>query len=292
MDAKWFRWPLIGLMGLMSWSLHAAEVVFLTPEKLPSVEQLATALAQQQGIKTRVELSANAHLLVPDQTLAVVLMGAASMQAWQPSSIPAIGLSTRVMMFPHRHKLVSGLYIDPPLPRQVLLTKLLLGKDSTVGILVGKRNNWQRFGLAPAFMKEQNVVLYFTDEFESLNRGFQTIYRDQDALIGVMDAELYSPANIKSILITAYRQGRPLIGPSQAYLRAGALATTYSSLEDNARRLSEILQAGLEQGSWPAIGDNPYYRVGINSQVGRSLKLSLPKEDELAERVREAEKRL
>ncbi len=56
------------------------------------------------------------------------------------------------------------------------------------------------------------------------------------------------------------------------------------------RRLSEVVTEGLgEQGVFPASDYNPYFSVGFNRQVGRSLNLLLPDPADVAERIRAQE---
>ena len=95
--------------------------------------------------------------------------------------------------------------------------------------------------------------------------------------------------NIENILITAYRHNIPLIGPSNAYINAGALASTYSDLTDVARRLSEILQKGLGHNDWAKPDYNSYFSVSYNHQVARSLNLNLPDVDTVVASIKKTE---
>ena len=102
--------------------------------------------------------------------------------------------------------------------------------------------------------------------------------------------EFIDDPHIKNILITAYRQNKPLIGPSSAYIKAGALATTYSDIDDVAHRLSEMLLTGLKKHVWPEADYNPYFKVRYNQQVGRSLNLLLPDAESLASQLTKDER--
>src|SRR5690554_8109085 len=97
------------------------------------------------------------------------------------------------------------------------------------------------------------ISLYFADESESGAHALVHLLRDNSALVGIYDNELYSPENIKTILISAYRQNIPLIGPSAAYLKAGSLASTYRNIDDTALRLFEVLKLGITIGEWPVV---------------------------------------
>ncbi|MEK9711247.1 MAG: hypothetical protein VW258_01660, partial [Thalassolituus sp.] len=143
--------------------------------------------------------------------------------------------------------------------------------DARVSVLYSEK--------APAWLKseiqalpDEKVARFQMSTDEGLNYALRDAFADSDVLLGVADNGVYSPATIKNILISAYRQNIPLIGPHQAYIRAGAIATTYSSVADTARRLTELLQVPLL--SPPA--SNPYFSVLFNEQVARSLNIRLP----------------
>lgn len=174
----------------------------------------------------------------------------------------------------HRELLSTGVYVEPPLHRQIALAQLLFGDDAPLGILVPESD--------AHVVDDTDVSLYPVKSNDNLNQTLVRLLTENRALIGVYDTELYSSENIKSILITSYRHNRPMIGPSLAYLRAGALATTYSNTDDVIRRLIEIIEQGLYTSqSYPPPDFNPYFRVGLNEQVGRSLNMLMPDADEL-----------
>lgn len=267
---------------LCSTTPQAAEVAIVAHEFLPSVIQLSDAL-DSYGITNDIVLIKDQKTITQERFKAAVIVGLPALETWNDNKVPAIGVSiSRVMMLTHKQKLVSGIFWTPPLSRQVYLAKAILGDDKRLGILVDKKSRWKPYGLSAEFMQKNKVSVYFTEDYSSYMRALQHLLDENDALIGIFDTDLYSSANLKNILISAYRLNRPLIGPSSAYLNSGALATTYSSHENTARRLYEILQAGLKRGEWPAMASNPYFSVGYNRQVGRSLNLELPDAEALA----------
>ncbi len=200
-----------------------------------------------------------------------------------PDNIPVVAsYLSKAEHRQYRSHITSAIYSEAPLQRQLALAEAIFGENEIFGALVAKD--------ASALVSADNLRVYPIAEYESLNHALVELLGSSKALIGVYDPELYSAENIKSILITSYRHNRPLIGPTQAYLKAGALASTYSTPEDVVRRLSEVVTEGLgEQGVFPASDYNPYFSVGFNRQVGRSLNLLLPDPADVAERIRAQE---
>jgi len=267
------RWGAVTLLlFLFLWRpAQAAEVAFVSHAIVPSVQKLAALTEAQAGLSVRLYTTDQAQQMPkPD---VVVLIGSDALKSWKPQpGVPAVAVFVSRQMASQYPQLSSAIYLEPPLQRQVRLARAILGDDRTLGVLVQDRALWKQAALTG----QPLVTPYFVDHYPSLNHALLDLLKNSHALIGVYDTDLYSSANIKNILITAYRQNIPLIGPSSAYIKAGAMATTHSDLEDVARRLGEVLLTGLTEKVWPAAGYNPYFGVYYNEQVGHSLNLMLP----------------
>lgn len=275
-------------LGIVTSSVWAADIAFVSHKKLGSVKQLADKTA------TLLDSDVEIHGVNDDvdwsRFRAVVLVGAKAVKQWQVTDTPSIAVFiSEAAAEAFSDKLNSAVFIEPPLQRQVILAKEILGSDRPLGILVSSKKNWHFDSFLGKPLSSSLITPYFVDQFDNLNRALVELLRNNHALVGIYDTKLYSSINIKNILITAYRQNKALIGPSSAYIKAGALATTYSDLDDVARRLEEILQSGLKNNRWPAAGYNPYFKIRYNEQVGRSLNLLLPDSDELVRKIRKVE---
>ena len=53
---------------------------------------------------------------------------------------------------------------------------------------------------------------------------------DSPAILAIPDSLVYTNENLRTVLLTTYRNGQAVIGFSAALVRAGALATTYSEV--------------------------------------------------------------
>jgi len=268
----------------------AADIAVVSHKPLNSITQLASAISDQTGLSVEVRL---VHEKTDwQQYRVVVLAGAQALQQWQERDVPAVAVFvSRQHVRQSSLTLASALYIEPPLERQIALAKAILGPDRPLGILAANPQQLETRRYAGKPLTSALITPYFVDQSPSLNRALIELLRDNSALIGVYDPGLFSSANIKNILITAYRQNKPLIGPSSAYIKAGALATTYSDLDDVVQRLREILLTGLNENIWPEAGYNPYFKVRYNQQVGRSLNLLLPDQDALQQQLQQLEAR-
>lgn len=286
------------LLTLLFFSLFfsarvSAAVLFVVPEYSSNSLTLANKtnrlLDNEIDIKTIADLSSVAL----ERYKAVVLVGSTVLDQWPGSKLPTLAvLVSSQQVQKHQETLTTSIYADPPLERQVLLAIELLGTRSPIGILFNNRQQLDTYNIEDVSSEtwhQVKISFYFADESPSIVHALAPLLRENKALVGIYDNDLYSPENIKTILISAYRQNLPLIGPSAAYLKAGALASTYSNIDDIALRLSEVLQQGLTTKIWPAPDYNPYFHVGINEQVGRSLNIVLPNTETLAKKIRDIE---
>lgn len=282
-----------------------AETIALVSHK-PSkaVQRLAEKTAQLSGF--------NIEPVVLDSSVqwssysAVVLAGNGVVERWNQPNIPAVAVFvSQTVVQQAGEKLQSAIYLEPPLKRQIELARQVLGPDKSLGILASRNagNIAGKTASGDSEAKAQSDALtqtYFIEDYPDLNRALADLLKSNAALVGAYDPALFSSANIKNILITAYRRNKPLIGPSGSYIKAGALASTYSDLDDVAQRLSELLLQGLGKDdedkpdeisakSWPVADYNPYFNVRYNKQVGRSLNLVLPDIDTVTNHLRQQE---
>jgi len=96
--------------------------------------------------------------------------------------------------------------------------------------------------------------------------------KDSDVVMGIDDSGVYNATTIRSILMRLYRANKPLFGPDNGYVRAGAVASTYSGVKETLQATAQLLNSTKP---WPRVIKNPYYDVSINEQVARSLNLTL-----------------
>ena len=87
------------------------------------------------------------------------------------------------------------------------------------------------------------------------------------------------------MLLTAYRRNRIVIGPTQAYVKAGSLASSYAPFPEMVQLASQFLDKYFETGEFPPPSYPEQFRVEINRQVARSLNIPLPSREDIAARV-------
>lgn len=183
---------------------------------------------------------------------------------------------------------ISAVYYDAPLLQQALTGKAILPQATRVALLAttATAELYEPLldQLAP-YGLEARVFISDTDDqliptlIRALSYG--------DFLLAGPDNAIYNPRNIKHILLTAYRRNKILIGPSQAYVKAGALASSYAPFNEMVKHAGNHLMEYFQKGSFPAPIYPDEYRVEVNEQVARSLNIPLPERDRIAQAVKD-----
>jgi len=174
---------------------------------------------------------------------------------------------------------------SPTLDRQLALIKILNPQAKQVAVF----HSTQYPAIPDALLKmgkALGLTIQTTELKDPLNwdRGALKSLKDADLVLGLDDSAIYNATTIRSILMRLYRASRPLVGPDKGYVRAGAVASTFSGVKETLRAISELLSSKAE---WPSVIHNPYFNVSINTQVARSLNITVGNPEDLKAKVQE-----
>lgn len=181
---------------------------------------------------------------------------------------------------------ISGIYQGTPLLQQALIGKAILPQATRIA-LVATSSTAELYepliDQLPAHKLEAR--LFVVDDDKQLIPTLTRALSYGDFLLAAPDKAIYNPRTIKHILLTAYRRNRIVIGPSKAYVKAGALASGYAPLPAMARMATDYLQVFLETGKFPEPAYPSRLQVEINQQVARSLNIPLPASEQIIQAV-------
>ena len=187
----------------------------------------------------------------------------------------------------------SAIVLDQPFSRQFLLIKNILPKSKKIGVLLGPTSSQyadliKEEGEDAGFsVMEENIFLE-ADLIPKLSAALAT----SDALMAVPDTFIYSRETAQPILLTSYRQQKPIFGYSQSYVRAGAIAAVYSSSKQIAKQAAEIaLISQKESNLLPPPQVPKYFSIMVNYQVAHSLNLVLKSDEEIYQKMLAADTR-
>lgn len=181
---------------------------------------------------------------------------------------------------------VSGILYNPPLIRQAIAGQVILPHANRVAMLARPETvKLYEFLVAqlPNYGLQARIFVVSSDDdliptlIHALDYG--------DFILAAPDSGIYNPRTIKHILLTAYRRNRIVIGPSQAYVKAGSLASTYTPLAEIAKLAAQYIERYRLDARFPPAAYPDAFRIELNDQVARSLNIPLPDRQKIIKSV-------
>ncbi len=164
---------------------------------------------------------------------------------------------------------LSALFIDQPASRQMQVANRVYPS-------LARFSTFSGHGIGA----DSDEVLSAMDVFPfratvPLPTQLSDVLSANDALIATSDSGIYNASTLSTVLLTAYGYGKPVIGYSRAYVKAGALLTCYSTPGQILRQVAEYLFATPASNVTSGEKVYPeYFSVIDNPRVARSLGLT------------------
>ena len=229
---------------------------------VPTFAAFRTELAQRRRLVV-VAIGPNALRQAATRRCDCVVIAAfTSSQVWR--SVVA-GLP------PARAKAMTAVYAEPAPLDQVRLATLLYRRPVRVAAILGPDTTF----LMPALAGQAEVLQAARDA--DMGDILARIGRSE-VLLALPDSAIYNPENIRNILLSTYRRKQGVIGFSADMVKVGALATTYSEIEDINAQVAEMAANFVATGTLPAPQFPHYFRTAINEGVARSLDIAVSDE--------------
>ncbi len=178
----------------------------------------------------------------------------------------------------------AAVVIDQPLERSVALGKLLVPEAKRVAAVFGPVSVADKPQLKSAVQRNGMELLsaYLSNDDNPIG-VLSPLVQKADLFIAVADQAGFNKSVAKWLLYLSFRQKVSVIGFSQSYARAGALAAVFSSPENIGYHGAELLtlllapsdEASLAVDRWRTY-DPKYYTLEINREVARALNITVP----------------
>ncbi|TLP59104.1 MULTISPECIES: ABC transporter substrate-binding protein [Pseudomonas] len=261
-------------------SLSAGEILLVGAEEQPGIRSFVNALEQRRP-HDKVRFENVTQLPRPGQLKAdtrLILLDTPALD-WRLGETPGPpALALRVSRVQAQQRLgkerpafLSLLWSDPPLDRQLRLTRYLLPQARRIGVLYAEHSRFLLDELRQAAkpLGLEIIAQDWPDLRDS--RPLQHLLANSDVLLGLDDPDLYNSKSAKNVLLSSYGRQMALIGPNAGFVRAGALASTYSDQEDWLAVLDQLLDQ--PPAHWPRSLYPARFSVSGNQQVARALGL-------------------
>lgn len=170
-----------------------------------------------------------------------------------------------------RARMMTAVYAEPAPVDQVRLAALLYRRPVRVAAILGPDTAF----LQPALIGQAEVLQAGRED--DMGDVLARMGRNE-VLLALPDSAIYNPENIRNILLSTYRRKQAVIGFSSDMVKVGALATTYSEIEDINAQVAEMAAGFVATGDLPPPQFPRYFRTAINEGVARSLDIAVSDE--------------
>jgi len=225
-------------------------IIWLSEDSDPASPQVQLQLAWQQDAYHRI--------LATGSRLPVLLL---SLQR-----VPAMRLRSQD----------SALIWGPPLTLQIQLARRLMPLAKRMGVLYQSASQTEINALASASFPPGVQLVPLRVDAPLTARALAEAADEVDVFIASNDETLFNRETAKLILLTAYHHQRAVIGPTPAFVSAGAVATEAVPKTSLIAAIVARVMSWQESGS---LGDSQSinrFAPVFNEQVARSLSLHIP----------------
>jgi ABC-type uncharacterized transport system substrate-binding protein len=299
---------LVALLGLWGTALAAGQVVIIGDPERPTHQQVATAALRV--LRARAPQA-------PASWLATDALDGSGPHPWQQALLAPVGVDAALAVLEHAperpvlHALIpastyahvrerraalghggptGALVIDQPLERRLALVRAAFPEARRLAVLLGPASRGLAPGIRAAVGGRWELALEEVSATREVVPALEGLLRPGGVLLSFADPVVYNRETVKSILLTSFRYRVPVVGFSQSYVRAGAVAAVYSTPEQIGEQLGGLLadllgapSRHLEELVRPA-----RWSLALNRRVARSLGLDLPREEALQAALRAA----
>ena len=280
----------------------------------PAYEKLAHTITNSLQASTLISIQVSSHILtkqgiIPPEliteanTLITVGTSATALALESPSEAKIISTfitqnAASKLLAQHKShsktehdRLLGGIYLDQPAQRLFRLARLINPSVTKIGMLTGALSNAR----TPEFQEQAKefAISLNTAQLDPQHNPvkiLEPIMSNSQAYIVLPDKADFNRSTARWIIFLSYRHGIPVIGYSNRYIDAGALASIFSTPEQIGQQTAELVIDQLRNPTAILPFEFPkYYVVRINDKVKRSLGFSQLDETEISHSLKELE---
>ncbi len=181
-----------------------------------------------------------------------------------------------------RTRSTAALYLDQSWVRQVAFLSAAIPERHKIGVLHAADTHLDISALRIELTRRHGTLISRSlHNADTLFADLEEVLIASDVLLAVPDGAVYNGSNIRNILLSSYRRGIPLVGFSQAYVKAGALCAIFSTPEQLAAQAGAAIVSFANTGKLPDTQYPLLYTIAVNQEVARTLGLTIQSAESL-----------
>ena len=181
---------------------------------------------------------------------------------------------------------VTAIFSDPSPKRQLLLFKSLYGPHAKLSYLVNSQDS-PEIKQFSEFATSSNIEINYVLADKGRTNILDSM-RESSSILVSKNPTLYKNLSLEDLLLLSYDLNRQsVIGFERSIVKAGAIATTYSTSADVASTLFYYASELSGKDILFPPDHTKGFSVKINSYVAKSLNVNVPSHEEIADKIRE-----
>lgn len=258
-----------------------------------SIETLVEAVGNGPRFSTVPSAQLDAEIEGREPPQIVIALGQVAAEAVQAADLPALRINAYLTHEQYdrlKPQQQTTVLLDQPLQRYLAFSKFALGVDSVGIILPRDEKPGPQPGALPGRIGLE-LNRYSIDQSSKLLPVLRRLLRQNDSLLMLPRQSIYNRDSLKGVLLTSYRNRKPVISYSPAHVKSGALASIYSSPGDIGKHLALLVKQWLAdpQKPLPNYEYARFYSIASNRRVARALSIELPDTKRIRARLDELE---
>lgn len=192
----------------------------------------------------------------------------------------------------HPDRQLTALFIDQPPERHMALARSLIPRAENLAIFSSGLDEDMKTRLNQA-AERMGLTLHFRivrSRTETI-RAVRAMGNDADALLLLPGSKPMPAPSLRALLLHSFRENLPVIGYSSGLVSAGSVAAIHSLPrklgEESAEKLQQLL--GVHASDWPSERYPSDFEISSNRELARSLRLPLPSDATLRQRIQDLE---
>lgn len=171
----------------------------------------------------------------------------------------------------------TGVVLEFPLALQLYWMQRIIPSLKTIGVLYNAQENRQKIAEATLLVRQRGLRLEAREirTPKDIPGALEALENKVDVLWGLVDSLVVNPQTAKTLLLFSFRQRIPFIGPSNAWVKAGALYALEWDYEDLGRQCGELVLRILQGEQASRIPPQPprTVRYSLNQRTAEHMHI-------------------
>jgi putative ABC transport system substrate-binding protein len=176
---------------------------------------------------------------------------------------------------------VTGVSLEIPVEVQLDWLKRMVPEATRVGVVYNARENATLVRALKAAAAARGLSLedQAVTEPKEIPRGLAAACEDAHVLLGIADGVVLTSQTARQILLTSFRNRVPVVGPSESWVKAGALYALHWDYRDLGLQIGDLVMAVLSGRRPEDVPPATPRKIlwSVNARTAEHMRITIPR---------------